>query len=84
MGRFSPMKRRLARSASSFRSTEGWKEKSKSSMVRRKGEAGEAQPGRQAAVGGGCGLLADHLGQVLDVAPLLGLGPLGQIWTSTG
>ena len=41
-------------------------------------EAGEAQAGRQLAVGGGRGLFADDPGQELDVAPFLVLGLFGQ------
>jgi hypothetical protein len=41
------------------------------------GEPGIAQPGGQAPVGGGSHLFGHHRRQVLDVAPVLLLGPVG-------
>ena len=41
-------------------------------------EAGVAQPGREAPVAGGVGLLGDQAGEELDVGPVVAAGVLGE------
>ena len=77
-GRFSSMKRSVARSSTSLRSTLGWNSKSKSPRVRRKGKRAKRSRAASLRLTVASGLLADDPGQELDVAPLLGLGLFGQ------
>ena len=78
MGRFSSMNRSVARSSSSLRSRVGWNSKSKLASVRRNGKRAKRRRAAELPVDRGRRLLPDHPGQELDVAPLLGLGFLGQ------
>ena len=78
------MNRRLARSVTSLRSMEGLEVEVELVDSAPVGEAGVAQPGGQAPVGGGRGLFGDDSGQELEVAPLFGFGLFGQAGEALG